>query len=82
MLLKSVVLLLFVRGLSNLLRFVVLDFFCFSFFFCFVFLTLSFFLFVFLQLTVSTKPEGSEYPCPPFKLIILDEADSMTQVLI
>jgi replication factor C subunit 2/4 len=21
------------------------------------------------------------YPCPPFKLLILDEADSMTQVL-
>ncbi|KAL0242124.1 hypothetical protein I308_105753 [Cryptococcus tetragattii IND107] len=23
--------------------------------------------------------DGKEYPCPPFKLIILDEADSMTQ---
>lgn len=23
--------------------------------------------------------DGKEYPCPPFKIIILDEADSMTQ---
>jgi DNA polymerase III delta prime subunit len=23
--------------------------------------------------------DGKEYPCPPYKLIILDEADSMTQ---
>jgi DNA polymerase III delta prime subunit len=23
--------------------------------------------------------DGKTYPCPPFKLIILDEADSMTQ---
>lgn len=26
----------------------------------------------------STKPDGYDYPVPPFKLIILDEADSMT----
>jgi replication factor C subunit 2/4 len=23
--------------------------------------------------------DGKEYPCPPYKIIILDEADSMTQ---
>jgi len=28
------------------------------------------------ELTIS---DGKTYPCPPFKLIILDEADSMTQ---
>ncbi|WVQ78903.1 hypothetical protein IAT38_000994 [Cryptococcus sp. DSM 104549] len=28
---------------------------------------------------VSTSSDGKTYPCPPFKLIILDEADSMTQ---
>lgn len=27
--------------------------------------------------TVSS--DGKEYPCPPYKIIILDEADSMTQ---
>lgn len=26
-----------------------------------------------------TESDGKEYPCPPYKLIILDEADSMTQ---
>nr|ODN85576.1 replication factor C subunit 2/4 [Cryptococcus depauperatus CBS 7841] len=28
---------------------------------------------------VGLSSDGKEYPCPPFKLIILDEADSMTQ---
>jgi replication factor C subunit 2/4 len=28
---------------------------------------------------VPTTSDGKEYPQPPFKLIILDEADSMTQ---
>lgn len=32
----------------------------------------------FAQLTVGAKPTGYPYPCPPFKLIVLDEADSMT----
>lgn len=27
----------------------------------------------------AVSSDGKEYPCPPFKLIILDEADSMTQ---
>ena len=27
---------------------------------------------------ISAKPAGYEYPCPPFKIIILDEADSLT----
>nr|GAT43976.1 predicted protein [Mycena chlorophos] len=26
-----------------------------------------------------TSSDGKEYPCPPYKIIILDEADSMTQ---
>ena len=25
------------------------------------------------------SPDASAYPCPPYKIIILDEADSMTQ---
>ncbi|ODV92663.1 hypothetical protein CANCADRAFT_90613 [Tortispora caseinolytica NRRL Y-17796] len=35
----------------------------------------------FAQLTVSaaTPEDKQNYPCPPFKVIILDEADSMTQ---
>ncbi|KAL9653394.1 hypothetical protein ABK040_002030 [Willaertia magna] len=32
----------------------------------------------FAQLAVSSSGSNSNYPCPPFKLIILDEADSMT----
>ena len=33
-----------------------------------------------MQLTNPTSPSYKEkYPCPPFKIIILDEADSMTQ---
>lgn len=32
----------------------------------------------FAQLSVGAKPTGYPYPCPPFKLIVLDEADSMT----
>ncbi|OLL26966.1 Replication factor C subunit 2 [Neolecta irregularis DAH-3] len=32
----------------------------------------------FAKMAVSNKL-GNEYPCPPFKIIILDEADSMTQ---
>ena len=26
----------------------------------------------------SSVSQGGKYPCPPFKLVILDEADSMT----
>lgn len=33
----------------------------------------------FAQLAVGKKPVDSKYPVPPFKLIILDEADSMTR---
>ena len=32
----------------------------------------------FAQQAISAKPAGYEYPCPPFKIIILDEADSLT----
>jgi len=32
----------------------------------------------FAQTAVGAKPANYPYPCPPFKLIILDEADSMT----
>ncbi|KAH7826737.1 Replication factor C subunit 4, RFC4 [Monocercomonoides exilis] len=32
----------------------------------------------FAQQSISAKPEGYPFPCPPFKLIILDEADSLT----
>jgi replication factor C subunit 2/4 len=32
----------------------------------------------FAQLSVGSKPPGSAYPCPSYKLIVLDEADSMT----
>lgn len=32
----------------------------------------------FAQITVGNKPPGYAYPCPNYKLIILDEADSMT----
>lgn len=28
---------------------------------------------------VSVSSDGKVYPCPPYKIIILDEADSMTQ---
>jgi len=28
---------------------------------------------------VGVSSDGKTYPCPPYKLIILDEADSMTQ---
>ncbi|KDQ59437.1 hypothetical protein JAAARDRAFT_205487 [Jaapia argillacea MUCL 33604] len=28
---------------------------------------------------ITTSSDGKTYPCPPFKIIILDEADSMTQ---
>lgn len=31
------------------------------------------------QLTRPSPAEGESYPCPPYKIIILDEADSMTQ---
>lgn len=27
----------------------------------------------------ATASDGKKYPCPPYKIIILDEADSMTQ---
>lgn len=27
----------------------------------------------------AVSSEGKTYPCPPYKIIILDEADSMTQ---
>lgn len=33
----------------------------------------------FAQQAVTTAPANSKYPCPPFKIIILDEADSLTQ---
>jgi replication factor C subunit 2/4 len=33
----------------------------------------------FAQVAVSSVPGSSEYPNPPFKIIILDEADSMTR---
>src|SRR5437588_5248921 len=35
----------------------------------------------FARVTVSnaTALQSSSYPCPPYKIIILDEADSMTQ---
>jgi replication factor C subunit 2/4 len=32
----------------------------------------------FAQITVGNKPAGYAYPCPNYKLIVLDEADSMT----
>jgi len=32
----------------------------------------------FAQLSVGSKPAGSAYPCPSYKLVVLDEADSMT----
>lgn len=32
-----------------------------------------------MQLTNATPAYKAKYPCPPFKIIILDEADSMTQ---
>lgn len=32
----------------------------------------------FAKQSVSNKSSSSEYPCPPYKIIILDEADSMT----
>lgn len=32
----------------------------------------------FARVTVSAPLKNSEHPCPPFKIIILDEADSMT----
>lgn len=32
----------------------------------------------FAQATVATPSSSNPYPCPPYKLIILDEADSMT----
>ena len=32
-----------------------------------------------MQLTNPTAGSKSRYPCPPFKIIVLDEADSMTQ---
>ncbi len=33
----------------------------------------------FAVLRAAARSDGKEYPQPPFKLIILDEADSMTQ---
>mmetsp|Transcript_9474 Transcript_9474/g.14010 ORF Transcript_9474/g.14010 Transcript_9474/m.14010 type:complete len:335 (-) Transcript_9474:5-1009(-) len=33
----------------------------------------------FAQLAVERPPPSYNYPCPPFKLIVLDEADSMTK---
>ncbi|BFZ63579.1 Subunit of heteropentameric Replication factor C (RF-C) [Saitoella coloradoensis] len=33
----------------------------------------------FARQAISQPPRGSTYPCPPYKIIILDEADSMTQ---
>lgn len=33
----------------------------------------------FAKTTVTTDKSNGEYPCPPYKIIILDEADSMTQ---
>jgi replication factor C subunit 2/4 len=32
----------------------------------------------FAQQTIAQKPASCLYPCPPFKIIILDEADSLT----
>lgn len=32
----------------------------------------------FAQQSIATKPAGYPYPCPAFKIIILDEADSLT----
>jgi len=32
----------------------------------------------FAQLSVAPRVANSKYPCPPYKLIVLDEADSMT----
>lgn len=32
-----------------------------------------------MQLSVPTASQRAAYPCPPYKIIILDEADSMTQ---
>jgi replication factor C subunit 2/4 len=32
----------------------------------------------FAQQAIAGKPTGYPYPCPPFKIIILDEADSLT----
>ncbi|XP_050363501.1 replication factor C subunit 4 isoform X2 [Argentina anserina] len=33
----------------------------------------------FAAFAVASKPRQGSYPCPPFKVIILDEADSMTE---
>ncbi|CAN0892285.1 Replication factor C subunit 4 [Linum grandiflorum] len=33
----------------------------------------------FAGVAVDTRPHHGDYPCPPFKIIILDEADSMTE---
>ncbi|CAI0601948.1 unnamed protein product [Linum tenue] len=33
----------------------------------------------FAAVAVDTRPHHGNYPCPPFKIIILDEADSMTE---
>jgi replication factor C subunit 2/4 len=33
----------------------------------------------FAQISVGNKPNNYEYPLPPFKVIILDEADSLTK---
>ena len=32
-----------------------------------------------IAITTATEASTSKYPCPPYKIIILDEADSMTQ---
>jgi len=32
-----------------------------------------------MQLSIPTASQKAQYPCPPYKIIILDEADSMTQ---
>jgi len=34
---------------------------------------------IFARQTPKRTPEDSQYPCPPYKIVILDEADSMTQ---